>query len=166
MEFANRTNIRMIMMTEKKTGNLLGIATKEAKRAPMLLLESTIISIDKGVEGDHRGKPGDRQVTVVSKDSWDKACEDLNKSLPWIARRANLLVGGISFNESVGQYLHIGELVLEVTGETKPCDRMDEFYEGLQEALKPEWRGGVTCKVIKPGKIKIDDVVVLSNSGV
>jgi MOSC domain-containing protein YiiM len=142
----------------------LAIATKEAKRAPMILLESTNISTDKGIEGDHRGKPGDRQITLVSQDSWDRACQDLNKSVPWIARRANLLVGGIVFKESTGKFLYIGDLILEITGETKPCERMDEFYQGLQEALKPEWRGGATCKVIKPGEVKIDDVVVLSES--
>jgi len=152
----------MKTMRKKNTGNLLAIATKEAKRAPIILLESTNITTDKGVEGDHRGKPGDRQITVISQDSWDEACQDLNKSLPWTARRANLLVGGIRFNKSAGQFIHIGELVLEITGETKPCDRMDEFYQGLQEALRPEWRGGITCKVLNPGSIKIDDVVTLT----
>ncbi len=154
----------MKTMRKKNTGNLLAIATKEAKRAPMIFLESTKITTDSGVEGDHRGKPGDRQITVVSQDSWDEACQDLNKSLPWTARRANLLVGGIVFNESTGQFIHIGELVLEITGETKPCDRMDEFYQGLQEALRPEWRGGVTCKVIKSGEVKLGDIAMLTNT--
>ena len=84
-------------MTMMKTGKLLAIAIKEAKRAPIILKEQTNVTTENGVEGDHRGKPGDRQVTVVSQDSWDDACQDLNKSLPWIARRANLLVGGIVF---------------------------------------------------------------------
>jgi MOSC domain-containing protein YiiM len=130
----------------------------------MILKKKTNVTTEKGVEGDHRGKPGDRQVTVISKDSWDKACQDLPKSVPWVARRANLLVGGILFEKSTGQYLQIGDLILEITGETKPCDRMDEYFQGLQEVLKPEWRGGVTCKVIKSGKVAIDDEVTLSNS--
>jgi len=151
-------------MTEKKTGKLLAIAMKEEKRAPMILKNSTNVTTEYGVEGDHRGKPGDRQVTVISQESWDDACQDLTKSLPWIARRANLLVGGIVFENSRGQFLQIGDLVLKITGETKPCKRMDEYYQGLQEVLKPEWRGGATCEVLKSGKVAIDDVVTLSES--
>ena len=145
------------------TGKLLAIAIKESKRAPMILKEETEVTLEKGVEGDHRGEPGDRQVTVISKDSWDKACEDLGKSIPWIGRRANLLVEGIEFKDTKGYYLKIGELILEITGETKPCERMDEFYQGLQNALVSDWRGGVTCRVMKPGTVKIDDMVTLSN---
>lgn len=143
------------------TGKLLAIAMKEVKRAPMILKDSANVTTEKGVEGDHRGKPGDRQVTVISKDSWDEACRDFPKSIPWIARRANLLVEGIVLANSKGQFLKIGDLVLEITGETKPCDRMDEYYQGLQEVLKPEWRGGVTCRVVNSGNIKIDDTVTI-----
>ena len=149
------------MITGNKTGKLLGIAIKKAKRSPMILRKYANVTTEKGVEGDHRGWQVKRQVTVISQESWHKTCKDLNESLPWIARRANLLVSDIILENCTGQWLQIGELVLEITGETKPCYRMDEFYQGLQRALKPEWRGGVTCKVIKSGNIKINDVVSL-----
>lgn len=155
---------RKIMDIKNKTGKLLGIAIKEAKRAPMILRESSNVTVEKGVEGDYRGNPGKRQVTVVLQESWGKACVDLNKSLPWIGRRANLLVNGIVIENSTGKYLQIGELVLEITGETEPCHRMDEFYPGLQEVLKPEWRGGVTCRVIKSGSVNLNDGVILKES--
>jgi MOSC domain-containing protein YiiM len=152
------------MILETKTGKVLGIAIKEAKRSPMILKGDANVTIEKGVEGDHRGRPGDRQVTVISQESWKKVCQILNKSLPWIARRANLLVNGIVMEKSTGKFLQIGELVLEITGETKPCHRMDEFYEGLQDVLKSEWRGGITCKVIKSGSICLGDLVTLRES--
>jgi MOSC domain-containing protein YiiM len=100
------------MMVDDKTGRLLGIAIKEAKRSPMILKEWINVTTEHGVDGDHRGKPGERQVTVISQDSWDKACRNLKKSLPWIARRANLLVKGFTFEDSTGKILQIGELVL------------------------------------------------------
>ena len=151
-------------MAKDKNGKLLAIATKNAKRAPMVLKEETIITTEKGVNGDHRGKPGERQVTVVSQISWDKACQELHNTVPWIARRANLLIDGFTLEDKAGYYLQVGDSVLKITGETKPCDRMDEFFNGLQEALRPEWRAGVTCKVIKSGKVKLGDKVRLSES--
>ena len=147
------------MIIRHKAGKLLGIAIKKSTRAPMILKKSAIVTIEKGVNGDHRGNQGDRQVTVISRESWEKACQDLKKSLPWISRRANLLIEGIVIKKSTGKFLQIGELVMLITGETKPCYRMDESYPGLQEVLKTEWRGGVTCRVIKSGNIKIDDAV-------
>jgi MOSC domain-containing protein YiiM len=150
------------MLKKTQNGKLLGIAIKEAKRSPMILKEEAIVTTEKGIEGDYRGKPGNRQVTVVSQESWDNVCKDLNQSLPWIARRANLLVDGIILEKSTGSFLHIGKLVLKITGETEPCHRMDEFFQGLQEVLKPEWRGGVICKVVNSGNIKIDDTVIIN----
>ena len=152
----------MTMPKKIQNGKLLGIAIKKAKRAQMILKDEATITTEKGVEGDYRGNPGNRQVTVVSKGSWDKACKDLNQSLPWIARRANLLVDDIILKKSTGSFLKIGKLVLEITGETEPCHRMDEFFQGLQEVLKPDWRGGVTCRVINSGYIRIDDTVIMN----
>ena len=150
------------MMIDDKTGKLLGIAIREVERAPMILKERVIVTTERGVEGDCRGEPGDRQVTVITQDSWDGACLDLGKNLPWIARRANLLVQGIVLKKGTRKFLQIGNLILKITGETKPCHRMDEFYQGLQEVLKPDWRGGVTCRVVKSGNIQIDDTVSIN----
>jgi MOSC domain-containing protein YiiM len=49
----------------------------------------------------------------------------------------------------------LGDAVLEVTGETDPCERMEEAQAGLFQALAPEWRGGVTCRVIANGTIHV-----------
>jgi len=150
------------MIREVNTGKLLGIAIKKSTRASMILKEAAIVTIERGVDGDHRGTQADRQVTVISREAWEKACQDLKKNLPWIYRRANLFVEGVAIIKSTGKFLNIGELVLQITGETKPCQRMDESYPGLQKVLQPEWRGGVTCRVIKSGNINIGDPVNIS----
>ena len=45
---------------------LAGIARREQKRAVMEVLEDAEISEQTGVAKDFRGKPGKRQVTVIS----------------------------------------------------------------------------------------------------
>jgi MOSC domain-containing protein YiiM len=73
-------------------------------------------------------------------------------------RRANLLVDGITFGpDMVGQQIKIGQLILLITRETDPCPRMDAQYQGLTQALIPDWRGGVCCRVIADGRININD---------
>ena len=139
---------------------LLDIAFRPKARAPMQTKTETMISKVAGVEGDFRGKPGKRQVTVMSIEQWQLACDEVGTILPWTVRRANLLVDGISFNASmVGQQIKIGQLILFVTGETDPCPKMDAQHQGLTQALTPDWRGGVCCRVIADGRIKINDNV-------
>ena len=136
-------------------GKLIGIATKKAFRGKMLLHREAMISEETGVGNDPRGKPGKRQVTVITKESWDEACRELGCSIPWTARRANLFIEGVELSGSKGLYLYINDAVLEIAGETTPCSRMDDEFKGLKAALQPNWRGGVICRVIKGGKVRI-----------
>lgn len=143
-------------------GRLTGIARRDAKRAPMETLERAEISKATGVANDWRGKPGRRQVTVISAASWADACRELGAELPWITRRANLLVEGIDLPHSTGAIIEMGAVQLLVTGEVDPCSRMDEQHLGLREALKPDWRGGVSCTVLEGGFVSIGDDVTLT----
>lgn len=142
-------------------GTLTGIARREKKRAPMETLERAEISRESGVAEDFRGKPGKRQVTVVSAAAWRDACRDLGREIPWTTRRANLLVDGIELPDTAGAILAIGRVRLLITGEVDPCSRMDEQYAGLTRALLPDWRGGVSCSVLEAGPVALGDSVTL-----
>ena len=122
---------------------LIGIAVKHKKRAPMQTLDAAFISFDKGVESDFRGKPSTRQVTVISKNAWHEANAQLKIDLPWTTRRANLLIDGLDLENTSGRIITVGDVQLLITQETDPCHRMEEAAEGLFDALKPKWRGGV-----------------------
>ena len=142
-------------------GKLVAIAIKHKSRAPMLELDRVEISTEQGVSGDARGKPGARQVTVLSAEQWNDACAELQQDLPWTTRRANLLVEGMTFANTQGQTLQVGEVILRISGETEPCGRMDEQVAGLRQALTPEWRGGVCCRVVQGGSIEPGMEVIL-----
>lgn len=139
---------------------LLDIAYRSQSKAPMQTKVSTMVSKVAGVEDDFRGKPGKRQVTVLSFEQWQLACTEIGSQLPWTIRRANLFVDGVSFSANmVGQQIKIGQLILLITRETDPCPRMDAQHQGLTQALTPDWRGGVCCTVIADGRIKVGDSV-------
>ncbi len=145
---------------------LHGIAWRTGHRAPMQLEDEANVGQDSGVAADSRGRPGNRQVTVLAEEDWDRACAEAGADLPWHARRANLLVRGLSLADTGGRRLRIGDqVVLQVTGELEPCSRMDEAHEGLREALVPDWRGGLTCRVLTGGRIATGDPVSLEDSG-
>ena len=139
-------------------GRLVGIARAPNRRAKMVEVPSVEIDFASGVAGDARGRTPGRQVTVLFRESWDAACGELGVVLPWTTRRANLLVEGMDVPR-LGDRIGIGPVVLEVTGETDPCRVMEAAHKGLRQALTPEWRGGVCCRVRGAGTIAVGDVV-------
>ncbi|AJD50506.1 MOSC domain-containing protein YiiM [Thalassospira sp. MBR-102] len=144
------------------TATLIGIARKARSRAPMETLDGVSVSLDFGVDGDYRGKLRKRQITVMTEEDWLAACGEIDRmDLPWTTRRANLLVRGVKLPQTPGTRIRIGELVLEITGETDPCNRMEAAAPGLEKALTPDWRGGVTCRAIEPGAIRVGDTVIV-----
>lgn len=142
-------------------GQLLGIAIRHKKRGAMHQLDHASVTTTTGVANDFRGKPSDRQVTVLTREGWLAACQEIDQTLPWLTRRANLYIEGIELHGSTGKYLHIGQLQLLITRETDPCSRMQEAHADLFGALAKAWRGGVCCRVVQDDAITAGDQVRL-----
>jgi MOSC domain-containing protein YiiM len=143
-------------------GKVIGIAGKEKKGAEMVVFAAAKVSFNHGIGDDYCGAiGGDRQVTIMTLESWDAVCKELNRKLHWTMRRANLLIEGIDLENSTGNRLKIGEFYIEITGELTPCDLMSKQQLGLKKALIPDWRGGVTGRVISEGNVTEGDLVTL-----
>jgi MOSC domain-containing protein YiiM len=146
-----------------RTGRLLGIARHAFPKAPMEGIEVADISCAEGIHGDFRGamkgKPYKRQVTLIEAADWAAALAEVGAVLPWQERRSNLLVD-LDLPQSPGALVGIGaEVVLEITRETDPCERMDALAPGLKAALMPDWRGGACAKVVTGGRIAVGDAI-------
>lgn len=138
-------------------GSLVGIAKARELGAPLQEIDSVSVSLARGIDGDARGAKYGRQITVLFRDGWEDACRDLGTELPWMTRRANLLLANLERVQEAGGFLKIGEVELQITMETRPCHLMDRAQEGLRAALRPQWRGGVCCVVCRGGAIKLGD---------
>ncbi len=140
-------------------GTVLAIAVRTERDGPMRTVETARVEPDGWLEGDHGASPR-RGVTFLAKESWDAAMRDLGADLPWWTRRANVLVEGVDLLRRVGGRLRVGEVLVSVEGETKPCEVMDRAQPGLRRALEPEGRGGVYGRVIEGGTIAPGDAVL------
>jgi len=105
------------------------------------------------------GRSTRRQVTIIEREVWDRAQEQLQAAIPYSARRANLMISGIRLEETRGRVLRIGEALVRIGGHTTPCERMDEACEGLQAILSPHWGGGAFGQVIRGGTVRVGDRV-------
>lgn len=110
----------------------------------------------KGVLGDHKRSPK-RQVTLLSLEMWQRACRELAADLEPRQRRANVVLTGVEL--ALGKWIQLGDVVLRITEETKPCWRMNLAHPGLKKALTPELRAGVITVVELGGVIRLGDPV-------
>lgn len=142
-------------------GVVKGIAHRLTNGQQMAEITEMRVLPGRGSETENR-KPGKREITLLSAESWAEACRELGVELPWHTRRANLLIEGIELSTTIGKTLSIGPIRILVHGETKPCHIMDQQCVGLREALVPNCRGGVFGEVLTPGTILVGDAVAFS----
>jgi len=140
------------------SGRLEAIWLKRAHRGPMdEVAEATAVAgrgLDGSVDRSRR-----RQVTVIEREVWERLMKELGADISPSSRRANLMVSGVALANTRGRVLRVGGVRLEIGGETTPCERMDEAFEGLRAAMKPDWGGGVFAQVLDDGLITVGDDV-------
>ena len=153
-----------VLTAEGVAGVLAGIARHARPKGPMETIDHAEVTLEGGIAGDFRGamkgKPYRRQVTLVERGDWEAATAEIGQVIPWSERRSNLLVDHFDLPQVKGTRLRIGtDVVLEITRETDPCERMEALAPGLKAAMLPDWRGGVCAMVITPGRIAVGDSI-------
>ena len=147
----------------RTTGRIAAIWVKRAHRGKMDVRPSAELIAGQGIAGNaNRGR---RQVTLLEAEIWDALMRQLGAAAGPETRRANLLVEGIALRASRGRILRVGPATLQIGGEVKPCERMEEAVPGLRAAMYPEWRGGAFAKVLVGGVVSIGDEVGWEETG-
>ena len=142
-------------MATEPGGELLNIWIKRESGEPMHPVESARLEAGRGLVGN-ADQGGRRQVTLIDVDKWAETMRELgDPGVDPVARRANLLVRGLDFEQSNDRVIRLGECRLKVRGETRPCQQMDRAWQGLRAALKPGWRAGAFAEVLDGGEITI-----------
>ncbi len=139
----------------------LGISP--GNRQPIEPRDEITVVTGTGVDDDYHSKKkpgGDRQVTLIQAEHFAVIAANTGRDSvsPELFRR-NIVVRGIELTSLIGCRFRIGEALLEGTGPCTPCSRMDEnLGQGGRLAMKG--LGGLTAKVIEPGRIRVGDQMV------
>jgi MOSC domain-containing protein YiiM len=138
------------------SGTVAAIWLKRFKRGLMDAVDRAEFVAGRGLRGN-ANQGGKRQVTIIDEAAWQDAQRDAGALVDPSARRANVMLRGIDLRRTRGKELRIGEAVVRVYGETRPCERMEEAHRGLRAALSPEWRGGVFAEIVSGGVVRVGD---------
>lgn len=121
-------------------------------------VQSAALEHGVGLRGN-ADRGGRRQVTLIALERWRELMEALGAGLDPRARRANLLIVGVDFENSRGRLLRVGPALLRINGETRPCEQMEAALTGLQALMRERWGGGAYAEVVEGGQIRVGDIV-------
>lgn len=145
-------------MSLARPGRLGAIWVKRCKGGPMDPRDAAILVAGQGIAGN-ANMGGRRQVVLLEAEGWLEATAELGRGLDPATRRANLMIAGLRLAGTRGRVLRVGPARLRIGFECTPCHQMEEACPGLQEALRPHWRGGACAEVIAGGEILLGDRV-------
>ena len=153
-------------------GKLLFIHIAEKASSNMKELKEAILVEGKGIKGDryynNTGKysniPDIRDVTIIE----NEVLIALKENQPPLQKdkiilkpnehRRNLTCQGVPLNYLVGKRIKIGEVILEGGRLNFPCKYLADLLN--KPLLLPLYnRSGLNCKIIKGGRIKVNDEV-------
>jgi MOSC domain-containing protein YiiM len=141
------------------TGEILAIWLKRFRRGPMDPVQVAELVAGRGLVGN-ANQGGKRQVTLIDERAWRDAQTELGVEVPPSARRANILLRGINLENSRGKLLRLGDCLIRLIGETRPCEQMDEAQPGLKAALNDHWRAGAYGEILEGGTIRVGDAAL------
>ena len=123
----------------------------------MAVLDAIAAGAD-ALDGDH-ASGGKRGVTLVQAEHLAVIGAFLGRGpVEPVDLRRNIVVEGINLLALRHRRVTVGGAVLEVTGPCAPCSRMEEaFGQGGYSAVRGH--GGVTARIVTPGRIALGDPV-------
>lgn len=169
----NPQTLQSLSQTLPQVGQLEAIILRPARRVPAIQMHQTVAIAGVGLKDDRRGidhdpaisKISNRQVTLIQAEHIAVIAKLMRlPDLLATSLRRNLVVSGINLLAikplfaHQKQYLHIGDVILEVTGICAPCSRMEEILgEGGYNAMRGH--GGVNARVIQGGELTVGNSV-------
>jgi MOSC domain-containing protein YiiM len=153
--------LQVLLDTLPQVGRVEWIGIRPARGAPMITLETVLIGLDQGLEGDRfSGSTGNpRQVTLMQQEHLDVIAACLHREpIPPSLLRRNIVVSGINLLALKDKSFHIGEAILEFSGLCHPCGKMERLLgAGGYNAMRGH--GGIIARVRRAGLVRLNDVV-------
>ncbi len=134
------------------------------QNAPTESCNQVMVRTNFGIEGDYRsGKNKAGQITIIETEVIETVSRKLGYDIPAGASRRQVVVKNISLNKLVDRNLRLGTVLVLVEEKCHPCNNMEEkIGPGAKEAMNDS--GGIRCRVIEGGELRVDDKITVERS--
>jgi len=140
---------------------VIAIHIAPGSRLPTRSVDTVVAEARKGLVGDRYHGSRHRQVTLQSRESLDRAADDLGHGFDSPATRRNITVDAGEIPATPGTHIQIGEAEFEVVRDAAPCRLLDDWIgPGAMNALRG--RAGSALRVLSTGTIRVGDSVVIT----
>jgi MOSC domain-containing protein YiiM len=145
-----------------------------SRSAPMLVVGEFDLVAGSGIVGDHyfgstQRHPG-QNLTLIEAEEVEAFNARLGRQLATTDPRRNIVTRGVRLNELVGKTFAIGTTTLRGVDLCEPCGTLAGYLSG-PEMSKADFirqfahRCGLRADVVKSGRIRVGDLVVLPRRG-
>lgn len=135
-----------------KKGTVVSISTSSEKGVKKTPVDSALLLLDHGIEGDAHAGDWHRQVSLLAEESIEKM-RDQGLDVSYGDFAENITTRGLVLYEiPVGTRLRIGDCVVEVTQIGKECHDRCAIYEAAGDCVMP--REGIFVRVVRGGVIE------------
>jgi MOSC domain-containing protein YiiM len=149
---------------------IINICVSEKASQPMVLKDQAELLKDQGIKGDRyflgvgtwsdKDKPH-QQITLIESENIDYINSHFENKFSYQDFRRNIITKNIQLNNLVGKNIIIGSAELEVIKLRHPCLYLAKLLGHDTNLVKLlRLRGGIACRVIKSGGVKINDKII------
>lgn len=141
-------------------GTVLSINISEKKGTPKKSVDSAVLIENYGVEGDAHAGKWHRQVSLLGKESIEKAKNGPTDGLCHGVFAENITTEGLTlYTLPVGTRLAVGDCLLEISQIGKECHEGCAIRDLVGQCVMP--REGIFAIVIKGGVIRKGDPITV-----
>lgn len=142
---------------------VLSVNISEKKGTPKTRINPGVLIEDFGFEGDAHAGKWHRQVSLLAKESIEKAKNGPSEGLCHGVFAENITTEGIElFTIPVGTKLRVGECVIEISQIGKECHEGCAISKLVGKCVMP--KEGVFATVVKGGKVFEGDEIIVIDS--
>ena len=140
-------------------GEVVSIHVVHSPHGTAEALERAWVHTNYGLEGDWRSRKDQRgQLTLIEAEALADVARRLGHSIPSGASRRQVVVRGLALHDMLGRHLRLGPVLVYVDAPCDPCSHMETMVgPGAQAAM--QGRGGVRCRVLQGGELRVGEPV-------
>ena len=143
-------------------GNIVEIGICKNRGDQIFSIKEAELVMGNGLLEDRHFKKNNNaksQITLIEIENINYFNKLINKIIPAIDYRRNIITKNIRLNTLVGKEFFIGNVKVKANDLCKPCKYLQDKLKQNNFIKELLYKGGIRCEILSNGKIYIGDII-------